>query len=323
MVNNTAPKSHKIRTVFLGTPEIARNCLAALFESGRFEIVGVVSQPDRPAGRKMQLQPSAVKKLALEKSVEVITPEKMTPDAIEKVRGWKAECAIVVAFGQILPQSFLDLLPGNIVNLHTSLLPRWRGAAPVQRAIMAGDKETGVCLQVMVKKLDAGDIIASAKVAIDDQVNALEMLDVLGAKGSALINEEFPKYLNRSIEAYAVQKQDEAFVTYAHKIDKAESQLDWKLSSREVHNKVRGMTLGPGTYTLQSGKKVKIHKTQIVDESKPGQPGRIVAANDKGIEVECSSGRLLILEIQPESRPKMSVKDYLLGHAVSVGEQLG
>lgn len=323
MVINTAPNSNKIRTVFLGTPEIARHCLAALFESGRFDIVGVVSQPDRPAGRKMQLQPSAVKKLALEKNVEVITPEKMSEEAIDKVRSWKAECAVVVAFGQILPQAFLDLMPGNIVNLHTSLLPRWRGAAPVQRAIMAGDKETGVCLQVMVKKLDAGDIIASAAVKIDDQVNALEMLDILGAKGSSLIHEELPKYLNRAEKPYHVEKQDEALVTYAHKIDKAESQLDFKLSAREVHNKVRGMTLGPGTFTFQSGKKVKIHKTQIVDENKAGQPGRIVAANDKGIEVECSLGRLLILEIQPESRPKMSVKDYLLGHALSVGEQLG
>lgn len=319
----TAQKPNKIRTVFLGTPEIARNCLAALFESGRFDIVGVVSQPDRPAGRKMQLQPSAVKTLALEKNVEVITPEKMTAEAIEKVRSWNAECAIVVAFGQILPQTFLDLLPGNIVNLHTSLLPRWRGAAPVQRAIMAGDKETGVCLQVMVKKLDAGDIIASSKVKIDDQVNALELLDILGAKGSSLIHEELPKYLNRAQASYPVEKQDEALVTYAHKIDKAESLLDFKLSAREVHNKVRGMTLGPGTFTFQSGKKVKIHKTQIVDENKAGQPGRIVAANDKGIEVECSLGRLLILEIQPESRPKMSVKDYLLGHALGVGEQLG
>lgn len=320
-MTNTAPTSKKFRTVFLGTPEIARNCLASLLKCAAFEVVGVVSQPDRPAGRKMQLQASAVKKLALDNGIEVLTPEKVNADVIEKMRSWKPDVAIVVAFGQILPQSFLDLMPGNVVNLHTSLLPRWRGAAPVQRAIMAGDKKTGVCLQAMVKKLDAGDIIASYETTINDLVNAVELLEQLGAAGSRLIESELPRYLNRALEAYPVKPQDETLVTYAHKIEKSESLINWNLAAREIHNKVRGMILGPGTHTVLKASRLKIHRTEIVDEVSIGSSGVVAKADADGIVVQCAGGKLRVTELQPESSPKMKAREYLLGHPLKVGEK--
>ncbi len=322
-MTNTAGASKKFRTVFLGTPEIARSCLHAILKCDSYEVVGVVSQPDRPAGRKMQLQATPVKKLALENKIEVIAPEKINAETIEKIRSWNADVAIVVAFGQILPQAFLDLMPGNVVNLHTSLLPRWRGAAPVQRAIMAGDKKTGVCLQVVVKKLDAGDIIASFESAIDDRVNSLELLEQLGAAGSRLIEFELPKYLNRGLSAFAVKPQDEALVTYAHKIDKSESLIDWNLASRQIHNKVRGMTLGPGTYTTSNSTRLKIHRTEIIDEDSEGSGGTITGADAKGIVIQCAKGRLLVTELQPEASPRMKASEYLLGHPLKAGDLLG
>lgn len=294
-----------------------------ILKCGSFEVVGVVSQPDRPAGRKMQLQASPVKKLALENGFEVLTPEKVTAEAIEKIRAWNADVAIVVAFGQILPQDFLDLFAGNVVNLHTSLLPRWRGAAPVQRAIMAGDKKTGVCLQAMVKKLDAGDIIASYEIAIDDSVNALELLEQLGTAGSRLIANDLPKYLNRGTQDFLVRPQDEALVTYAHKIEKSESVINWNLAAREIHNKVRGMTLGPGTHTNYKASRLKIHRTEILDEDSTGRAGAVAKADADGIIVQCLKGKLRVTELQPESSPKMKARDFLLGHPMSVGEVLG
>src|SRR5690606_12427434 len=204
-----------IRTVFLGTPDFARAQLEYLAQDPHYEIVGVVTQPDRPAGRHMHLQPSPVKKFALEKGFKVLTPEKMTPEVIAEVASWRAELAVVVAFGQILPQAFLDLFPKKAVNIHASLLPRWRGAAPIQRAIMAGDKETGVALQVIVKKLDAGDVIGTYRLPITDETDALKLLTDMVPLGQKLLHVDLMDYLRGNISP---QPQDDGAVTYAHKI---------------------------------------------------------------------------------------------------------
>ena len=159
-------------------------------------MVGVITQPDRPSGRNLKPTPSAVKELALEKNIPVLQPEKVNDfDVLETIKNWKAEAAVVVAFGQILPQKFLDLFPNKVVNVHGSLLPRWRGAAPIQRAIMAGDKETGVSLQVMVKKLDAGDVIGEYKLSISEKINAVELHELLWPLGVQLLNVELMDYL--------------------------------------------------------------------------------------------------------------------------------
>ncbi len=311
-----------IRILFLGTPEFARAHLQSLLDDAHFNVVGVVTQPDRPAGRKMQLQPSPVKALALEKNIPVITPEKVNDEKVlEQIIAFKAEAAVVVAFGQILPQKFLDLYPRQVVNVHGSLLPQWRGAAPIQRAVMAGDKVSGVCLQVMVKKLDAGDVIGQYTVTIDENMSAMALHDAMIPLGQKLLHLDFMDYLRGHISPIA---QDESKVTYAEKLDKAESLIDWSWPADKIHNLVRGMTMGPGTYTLRKDKKLKINSTRILDHSGPSKKAGVLSVSaDGGLEITCGMGRLSLDEVQPESKPKMKSKDYLLGHPVEPGEQLG
>lgn len=306
--------------------------LKALLEDEHYEVVGVVSQPDRPAGRKMQLTPSPVKALALSRGLPVLTPESLRkdPESVEQIRAWRAEVAVVVAFGQILTQSFLDMFPFGAVNVHGSVLPRWRGAAPIQRGIEAGDKESGVTLQKMVKKLDAGDIIGIRRVSLDSEITALELHDKLAVLGADLLRVELMDYIRGNL---VPEPQDESLVTYAHKIEKAESEIQWKLPAVEIHNKIRALTMGPGSYTVLAGKKLKIHKTRVSEKAgvartasataPAGLPGRLVAVTDEALSVQCGSGVLEILEVQPESRTRMAVRDFLKGHALKAGDQLG
>jgi methionyl-tRNA formyltransferase len=308
-----------IRIAFLGTPEFARFHLESLLADAHFEVVGVVTQPDRPSGRHMHLTPSPVKKLALEKGLPVISPESVKDDdVIKHIASWKAEAAVVVAFGQILPQKFLDLYPNKVVNVHGSLLPRWRGAAPIQRAIEAGEEVTGVSLQVMVKKLDAGDVIGSYSHIIKEGTDALQLHDQLMPLGAKLLAIDFMDYLRGHITPVP---QDEEAVTYAHKIDKSEARINWAKPAHEILNHMRAMVMGPGSFTEFGGKKLKIISAIEVNDVR-GEPGRICEVSKDSITVACKSSALKLLEVQPESKVKMKVKDFLLGHKVSVGEIL-
>ncbi len=307
-----------VRTVFLGTPDIAAFCLEAMLKDEHFHIVGVVTQPDRPAGRNMKLQASEVKTLALAHGIPVITPEKVsTPENIEQLKEWRAEAAVVVAYGQILSQSFLDLFPKKVVNVHASILPRWRGAAPIQRAIMAGDQETGVSLQVVVKKLDAGDVLGTRKIKIQNE-DALQMLEKMKPLAADLLAIEFMDYLRGNLTPTV---QDESLVTYAHKLEKTESKIDWKLSASAIRNKIRGLKMGPGSFTTRSGKILKLLETQV--DSSRGTPGKVLKVSQDGILVAAGEGALLITVLQPESRGKMPVSEYIKGQKVEVGEVWG
>lgn len=313
----------KIRVCFLGTPEFAVTSLKALIDDDHFQIVGVVTQPDRPAGRKMQLTPSPVKMLAMNHGLHVMTPEslKKNPQRVEEIRSWGAEVAVVVAFGQILTQEFLDMFPYGAVNVHGSILPRWRGAAPIQRGIEAGDKEGGVTLQKMVKKLDAGDIIGVRRLALDDEITALELHDKLAVLGADLLRVELMDYVRGNLVPHP---QDESLVTYAHKIEKSESEIKWMLPAVEIHNKIRGLTMGPGSFTLVGGKKLKIHKTRVSEEAGAHpDAGRVVRVTDEAISVQCGGGVLNIFEVQPESRNRMKVADFLKGHPLKTGDVFG
>ncbi len=313
----------KVRVCFLGTPEFAVTSLKTLLEDEHFEVVGVVTQPDRPAGRKMQLTPSPVKNLAVSAGLRVISPESLrkSPYLLEEIKKWGAEVAVVVAYGQILTQEFLDMFPFGAVNVHGSILPRWRGAAPIQRGIEAGDKESGVTLQRMVKKLDAGDILGVRRVILDDEINAMELHDKLAVLGADLLRVELMDYIRGNL---APIPQDEASVTYAHKIEKTESEIKWNLSAVTIHNKVRGLAMGPGTYTVVGGKKIKIHKTQVnVVTGNHSACGLISEVNEQFISVKCGEGVLNILELQPESRTRMSVRDFLKGHPLKTGDYFG
>ncbi len=312
----------RVRILFMGTPEFAAASLQRLIDDEHFEIVGVVSQPDRPAGRKMQLSPSPVKTLALAHGLNVYTPETVNTDEFRAlVTSLKPESAAVVAFGQILGQKFLDLFPRGCVNVHGSILPRWRGAAPIQRAIMAGDAESGVALQIVVRKLDAGPVLGIRRVTLDDSINALELHDQLKTLGADLLHVEYMDYLRGNLIPVP---QDESGVTIAPKIDKAEAMIDWTRAAREIHNKVRGLQMGPFAYSMLDGRAVKIHKTMIVSESgSSGAPGTVLSVHGSGFHVACGAGVLDVLEVQPESKPRMTAQAFALGYLSGGGKKFG
>lgn len=311
-----------VRVCFLGTPEFAAVALKRLLSDDHYQVVGVVTQPDRPSGRKLQLTPSPVKKLALENNLPVLTPESLRKDpaAVETIKSWKAEVAVVVAFGQILDQAFLDTFQYGCVNVHSSLLPRWRGAAPIQRAVEAGDEKTGVCLQKVVFKLDAGDVIGSRSLELGNEMNSLELHDKLAILGADLLHVELMDYIRGHLVAIP---QDESQVTYAKKIEKTESELDFKLPAKTLHNKIRAFAWGPGTFTTFEGKRLKIHKTRVVDENSKGTAGQVIDVKKESLFVQTGSGVLEILEVQPESKSKMSAKDFITGFKVEKGVTLG
>ncbi|QLY26488.1 methionyl-tRNA formyltransferase [Bdellovibrio sp. KM01] len=312
----------KVRICFLGTPEFAVTSLKALLADEHFEVVGVVTQPDRPAGRKMQLTPSPVKVLATEHGLKVLTPEslKKDPEAVAEIRSWGAEVGVVVAFGQILTQDFMDSFRFGCVNVHGSILPRWRGAAPIQRAIEAGDEESGVALQKMVKKLDAGDIIGIRRVKITPEMHALQLHDVLADLGADLLRVELMDYVRGNL---APVPQDESLVTIAPKIDKAESLVDWSKSAKSIDGKVRGFVYGPGTYTLLDGKKLKLHVVRPLPYTGSAAAGTVIAVDADSFTVATGDGALKMLEVQPESRNRMKVSDFLKGHSLKPGDHIG
>ncbi len=311
----------KVRVCFLGTPEFAVVSLKRLLSDEHFEIVGVVTQPDRPAGRKLQLTPSPVKTLAQAHGLNVISPEKINQEMIlQQIQKWSAEVAVVVAYGQILPVKFLEMFPFGAVNVHGSILPRWRGAAPIQRALEAGDTEGGVTLQKVVKELDAGDLLGSRIVTIPEERTALEFHDELAILGADLLQIELMDYIRGNL---AATPQDPAGITYAKKIDKADCEIDWSQSAVNIHNKARGFLMGPGTYTQFAGKKLKIHRSLVVDRSKKSTPGRVCKVTSEELWVQTGEGILSLLEVQPESRAKMKVSEFLKSQPFKEGDLLG
>lgn len=309
----------KVRVCFLGTPEFAVVALEALMQDEHFEVVGVVTQPDRPAGRKMVLTPSPVKILALTKGIPVLSPESVNKDFIlTEIQKWSAEVAVVVAFGQILGTKFLNLFRFGAVNVHGSVLPRWRGAAPIQRALEFGDQESGVALQKVVKELDAGDVIGIRRLSLDSQINAKELHDKLALLGAELLHVEFMDYVRGNL---VPQPQDVSAVTYAKKIDKNEAQIEWQQPAEKIHNKVRAFVMGPGTYTFLQGKKLKIHKTKVHPGS--GAAGQVVEVDEEKLVLGTGAGLLEILELQPESRNRMKVSEFVKGHSVAKGDRWG
>lgn len=309
----------KVRVCFLGTPEFAVTSLKALLDDEHFEVVGVVTQPDRPAGRKLQLTPSPVKVLAQSRGLKVFSPESLKQNQliVDAIQTWKAEVAVVVAFGQILTEDFMKLFNFGAVNVHGSILPRWRGAAPIQRALEAGDKESGVALQKIVKKLDAGDVLGVRKIELNEEINAQELHDQLALLGADLLRVELMDYVRGNLVGVP---QDESQVTVAKKIDKSEAEIHWKKSSTEIHNKVRAFAMGPGTFTTWQGKKLKIHKTKVISATaKTKEDGHIIDVRDNSFVIQCGLGHLEVLEVQPESRNRMSAEVFLKGQSLKVG----
>ena len=305
----------KVRVCFFGTPDFATVALKALLQDEHFEVVGVVTQPDRPSGRKLQLTPSPVKSLALSHNLKVLAPESLKNNSLitDAIKSWGAEVGVVVAFGQILTESFLESFLFGCVNIHGSLLPRWRGAAPIQRAIEAGETVMGVTLQKIVKRLDAGDMIGARKLEITQDMDAQEVHDRLAVLGADMLRVELMDYVRGNL---VPQPQDEALVTSAKKIDKSEALIDWSEPAVKIHNKIRAFVMGPGTYMVLNGKKIKVHKTRLSSERGSKTPGEVIVHNHQ-LFMQTGEGLLQLLVVQPESRNRVTAEEFLKSYQAS------
>ena len=302
-----------MRLIFAGTPAFAAEALAAIIAAGH-EVALVLTQPDRPAGRGMALQPSAVKQVAMAHGIEVFQPQSLKDaDAQTKVAEVGAAVMVVAAYGLILPQAVLDMPRFGCLNIHASLLPRWRGAAPIQRALLAGDAETGVCIMQMEAGLDTGPVLLreAFPIAADDTTSSLH--DRLATLGARLI-----------VEALAAlplpaETQPAEGVTYAHKIEKAEALIDWRRSAGELDRHIRAFNPFPGAQARFAGQTVKLWQASPLAVN--GEIGRILAVDRKQVVVACGEGALAITEMQKAGGKRLPVQQFLAGHPLQVGDR--
>lgn len=307
----------------MGTPELAATSLAALLAAPGMEVVAVVTQPDRPKGRDLKLTPSPVKALALHARLPVLQPLKARdPNFLNELKIFRPDLIAVAAFGQILPQSILDLPPHGCLNVHTSLLPKYRGAAPIQWAIANGDAETGVTIMKMDAGMDTGDILTQRATPILPADNSQSLHDRLAQLGAALLVQTIPDHVAGKAPP---RRQDPALATHAAKLRKADGQIDWRLPVAQVWNRLRAFTPWPGAFTFLPAKPqpalLKIWEAQISEEA--GEPGRVVAADKAGIVVACAETSLRILVLQREGGRRLTAPEFLAGHPLKAGDRLG
>jgi len=299
-----------MRIVFAGTPDFAVPSLRAAAQ--RNEVVAVYTQPDRPAGRGRELTPSPVKREALLRGIDVVQPENfksiVSKDAL---RALKPDLMIVVAYGLILPQSVLDIPTYGCWNVHASLLPRWRGAAPIQRAIEAGDAQSGVCLMQMEKGLDTGPVLLSQALDIGDSETGGQLHDRLAALGAQVLADGLG--LLRAGIRPVPKPQPEAGVTYAHKLDKAEAKLDWSQPASVLANKVRAFNPWPMAEAVVAGERLRLHGAIALDEAHNTAPGTLLRAGRDGLDVACGAGVLRIRVLQRDGGKAITAADYLNG----------
>lgn len=297
-----------MKLVFAGTPAFAVPSLRAA--ATRAEIVAVYTQPDRPAGRGRGLAPSPVKLAAIERGIPVLQPESLKTDAArDALRALEPDLLVVVAYGLILPRKVLEIPQYGCWNVHASLLPRWRGAAPVQRAIEAGDTETGVCLMQMEAGLDTGPVLLSQKLVIGDQETGGQLHDRLAELGAQVLADGLG--LLRAGMAPVPRPQPEAGVTYAHKIDKAEARLDWSRSAVQLANKVRAFNPWPMAEAEVAGERLRIHAAVALPLQHGAEPGRLLFAGRDGLDIACGEGALRIRTLQREGGKAITAADYL------------
>ena len=302
--------------VFMGTPEFSLPTLHKLYESDH-DVLLVVTQPDRPKGRGRESTPPPVKQFALEKKIPVLQPIKCTNLEIVKTLGaLNADVFIVVAFGQILDKNLLALPHHFCINLHSSLLPKYRGAAPINWAIINGETETGVTTMKMNAGLDTGDILLSRKVPIHNKDDPLSLHDTLAHQGSSLVMETLNQLDSGSLEATS---QNSDLASYAQKLKKEDGLIKWNQPAVKIHNLVRGLTPWPGAFSFLGSKRFKICKTETKSCDLTDQPGVILRISGHGIEVGTQKERIVITEIQPEGKKRMGVKSFLAGHKLIIG----
>ena len=308
-----------MRLIFAGTPDFAATALAALIEAGH-DLPLVLTQPDRPAGRGLRLTPSPVKALAAARNLEIFQPATLRndPDALVRLSKANADAMIVAAYGLILPQAVLDLPPLGCINIHASLLPRWRGAAPIQRAILAGDRETGISLMQMDAGLDTGPILARAETPIHPDDTATTLHDRLADLGAKLLVATVPQLPQTTVP------QPEQGVTYAAKLEKAEAELDWTQSAAELDRRIRAFHPFPVAHTLWKGTPLKIwraHPSPISGNNPDHAPGTILTATPQGIAVACGEGALMLTELQKAGGKRLAAAQFIAGHPLIAGQE--
>ncbi len=314
-----------MRVVFMGTPAFAVPSLEALDKSD-YEVVGVVTQPDRPKGRGQTVVPSPVKELALAKGFPVSQPTKMkSPDFLQQLSDWRPDVIAVTAFGRILPKAILDLPPLGCVNVHGSLLPAYRGAAPVQWALIHGDSETGITTMFMDEGMDTGAVLLQQTVSIKPEETALELGARLAKVGGALLVETLERLAEHSVIPHA---QDQTQATLAPLLKKEDGLINWAQSAAEIAYRIRGLSPWPGSYTFHHEHRLIIWKGRVDAQGGQGrsdgqQPGTILAVGSQSFWVETGAGRLEVLEVQPANKQRMFVEQFLQGHSLHVHERLG
>ena len=308
-----------MRIAFAGTPAFAAVALQALADA-RFDIALVLTQPDRPAGRGLRESASAVKQLALRRGLPVAQPQTLRNEEIlVQLRASAAQAMVVAAYGLILPSAVLDLFPAGCINIHASLLPRWRGAAPIQRAILAGDRETGISIMGMEQGLDTGPVYLVRTVPILPDDSAGSLHDRLAALGARCIVEALPRIATGEL---APVPQPTDGISYARKITKPEAAIDWRLDAVEVDRQVRAFNPAPGAFGLLRNETVKIWRAFAGDLGQ-GAPGEILGCGAEGIDVACGKGMLKITELQRAGGRRLSAAEFLRGFMPAPGERFG
>lgn len=323
----TAGTERPLRIVFMGTPSFAVPTLEALIKAGH-EVVAAVTQPDKPKGRGLEKGACPVKAIALKNDIEVLEPVRLKEGAfIDKLKALSPEVVVVVAYGRILPESVLNIPPKGCINVHASLLPKYRGAGPINWAIINGESETGVSIMLMDKGMDTGPVFVVEKTPIEDNDTAESLSKRLSVMGAGL--------LARTIGAIAGGRvkpvqQDDGIASYAPLLKKEDGHIDWRRSSREVHNLVRGVYPWPGAYTHLKGMMLKVHSGREAGEGvagvggvrgEAGEPGSIIGIERGVITVKCSQGAYEVIEVQPENKKRMMAAEFVRGYRVKAGER--
>ncbi|GAA4871105.1 methionyl-tRNA formyltransferase [Paenibacillus vulneris] len=315
-----------MRVVFMGTPEFAVPSLQALLDNG-INVVGVVTQPDRPVGRKRILTPTPVKVEALKHGIPVLQPERLRrPESVEELKQLQPDLIVTAAYGQILPKSVLELPKHGCINIHASLLPKYRGGAPIHHAIMNGDEVTGVTIMYMAEGLDTGDMISKVEVRIEDTDTQGSMFEKLSIAGAKLLTETLPDLIAGRIQAVP---QNESEAIYSPNITREQESIDWHQPALAIWNQVRGLNPRPGAYTLWNGEVLKIWSCrkpeagQASPRTDTSQPGTVVSMGEEGIVVVTGSGTITITELQPAGKKAMDAAQWIRGGQLALGTVLG
>ncbi|MFR3568478.1 MAG: methionyl-tRNA formyltransferase [Paraclostridium sordellii] len=309
-----------MKIVFMGTPEFAVPCLQKIIDEGH-EVLAVVTQPDKPKGRGKKLAMPPVKELALKYNIDVYQPVKAREDSfVEKLKEINPELIVVVAFGQILPKSILDIPRFGCVNVHASLLPKYRGAAPLNWVIINGEEKTGVTTMYMDVGLDTGDMILKSEIPLDDEITAGELHDKMMVQGAEVLKDTID--LISKGEAPR-EKQNDEETCYSPIMDKSLGNIDWSKSATDIHNLIRGVNPWPSAYTTYDKQTMKIWKTKVLDKLSEKTPGTILSVDKNGIEVSTGDKVLQISEIQMSGKKRMIVSEYIKGNDISTGIVLG